>query len=84
MFFGLNGYHRFTATMAARRFQFLLATLSFDEQETREERRKADRFAVMRDFCEKFNKNCARSLAPSVYPAIDETLYPTRGQMGFK
>ena len=38
----------------------------------------------MQNFFEAFNKNCVNYLAPPVFLAIDETLYPTRGQFGFK
>ena len=84
MLFGPDGHHAFGATMSVKRFAFLNSMLSFDEPETRAERKKADKFAVMRDFFEAFNKNCGRYLAPPVFLAIDETLYPTRGQIGFK
>ena len=84
MLFGPDGHHAFGATMSVKQFSFLNSMLSFDEPETRQERKKADKFAVMWDFFEAFNKNCGRYLAPSVFLAIDETLYPTRGQIGFK
>jgi hypothetical protein len=70
--------------MSVNRFAFLIAMLSFDNQETRKERKKVDKFAAVRDFFEAFNKNCGRCLAPPVYLAIDETLYPTRARIGFR
>ena len=82
--YGPDGHHAFGATMSMNRFNFVISVLSFDDPETREEQKKEDKFAVMRVFFEAVNKNCARALAPPIYLAIDETLYPTRGRCGFK
>ena len=84
LLFGPDGHHAFGATMSVGRFKFITQCLSFDEPENREERKKADKFAIMRDYFEAFNKNCGRYLAPPVFLAIDKTLYPTRGRFGFK
>ena len=62
----------------------MISLLSFDDPNTREERKKSDKFAVMRDFFEAFSKNCSQWLAPPIYLAIDETLYPTRARIGFR
>ena len=43
-----------------------------------------DKFACFRDFFEKVNENNAKWRYPSPYLAIDESLYPYRGQIGFK
>ena len=78
------GPPQFSATMSRNRFLFILRHLSFDDEETRGERWKKDRFAAFRDFFESFNRNCITSLAPGDYLSLDETLYPMRTQIGFR
>ena len=56
---GPDGHHGFAATMSMNRFAFLISLISFDDPNTREERKKSDKFAVMRDFFEAFSKNCS-------------------------
>ena len=48
----------------------------FDDAASTSQRWKTDRFAACRDIFEKFNKNCAKNMAPDDFLAIDETLYP--------
>eukprot|EP00112_Aurelia_sp_Birch-Aquarium-sp1_P020887 Seg549.6 transcript_id=Seg549.6/GoldUCD/mRNA.D3Y31 product="PiggyBac transposable element-derived protein 4" protein_id=Seg549.6/GoldUCD/D3Y31 len=74
----------YQATMSRNRFVFLTNALSFDDAPTRQERWLHDRAAAIRDFFEQFNNNCARMRIQSEYLAIDETLYPYRGNIGFR
>ena len=53
----------FSAVMSRNRFAFILHNLSFDDESTRSERRKKDRFTAMREFFEKFNNQCIAGLS---------------------
>ena len=46
--------------------------------------RLQDKYALIRDFFEEVNKKNGLMRYPTVYLAIDETLYPYRGRLGFK
>ena len=74
----------FSAVMSRNRFVFILHNFSFDDDTTRNERWKLDRFAVIRVFFESFNDNCMSVLSPGDYLSLDETLYPMRTQIAFK
>ena len=78
------GHPMFAATMSRNRFTLLIANLSFDTQEEREEKWKFDRFTAIRKFFELFNLNCLKHVVPSEYLSLDETLYPMRNQIGIK
>ena len=43
-----------------------------------------DNFACMWSFFESFNKNISKFYYPSSYLAVDKTLYPYHGRIGFK
>ena len=70
--------------MSRNRFTFLLANLAFDDQTTRDDRWKKDRFAAIRQFFEDFNDRYMLCLIPGDFLSLDETLYPMRTQIGFK
>ena len=74
----------FEATMPLNRFVLISRFITFDEKSTRAERWRYDKFACMRSFFESFNKNISKFRYPSSYRAVDETLYPYRGRIGFK
>ena len=74
----------FSVVMSRNRFAFILHNLSFDDESTRAERWKKDRFTAIREFFEKFNNQCMLVLAPGDYLSLDETLYPMRMQISFK
>ena len=74
----------FGAGMSLSRFQFITRFVTFDDKATREDRWQYDKLARMREFFEAVNVNNARAHYPSFYLAIDETLYPYRGHIGFK
>ena len=78
------GHPMFAATMSRNRFTLLIANLSFDTQEEREEKWKFDRFTAIRKFFELFNLNCLKHVVPSEYLSLDETLYPMRNQIVIK
>ena len=72
----------FTAVMSRNCFAFILPNLSFDDESTRAERWKKDRFTA--EFFEKFNNQHMLVLAPGDYLSLDESLYPMRTQISFK
>ncbi|XP_057296254.1 piggyBac transposable element-derived protein 1-like [Hydractinia symbiolongicarpus] len=74
----------FSATMSRNRVFFIRTNLCFDDETTRDERWKHDRFAAMREVFESFNYECMSCLVPGDYLSLDETLYPMRTQISFK
>ena len=74
----------YSATMSRNRFLFILRHISFDDEDTRDERWRKDRFAAFRSFFKSFNRNCMTCLAPGDYLSLDDTLYPMRTQIGFR
>ena len=74
----------FSAVMSRNCFAFILHNLSFDDESTRAERWKKDRFTAIREFFETFNNQCMLVLVPGEYLLLDETLYPMRAQISFK
>ena len=64
-------------------FVFILRFITFDEKSTQGERWRY-KFACMQSFFESFNKNISKFHYPSSYLAVDETLYPYCGRIGFK
>lgn len=74
----------FDACMSLNRFQFISRFITFDDKPTRGERWVYDKYACFREFFEAVNINYAMGRHPSPHLAIDETLYPYRGAIGFK
>ena len=58
--------------------------MTFDDETTRGDRWKQDRFTVIRDFLEMFNEQSMTCLRACEYLSLDETLYPMRTQIAFK
>ena len=71
------------AVMPRERFHFLVRNISFDDEETRAQRWKKDRFAALREIFEKFNDQCSSVLCPDDYISLHETLYPMRTQIQY-
>ncbi|XP_043193754.1 piggyBac transposable element-derived protein 4-like [Amphibalanus amphitrite] len=69
--------------MTVNRFKHLLRVLRFDDRETREERKKVDKFAAIRELFEEFNKLLRVYFSPSECVTVDETLRSFRGRCGF-
>ena len=74
----------FSATMSRKRFTLLSRIITFDDFSTRTDRWEVDKFASFREFFEAVNCSFLKLRKPSVHLAIDETLYPYRGRIGFK
>lgn len=56
------GLQLFPASLSQRRFMFLMKCIRFDNTDTRDERKKLDTFAAVRDIFEKFNEQCKKTL----------------------
>ena len=65
-------------------FMFMNCFITFDDKEKRPDRWKTDKFACIRELFEAMNERNAKMRYPSPQLAIDETLYPYRGCIGFK
>ena len=52
----------------------LMSTMTFDDESTRAERWKFDRFTAVRGFLEMFNEECMSCLIACDYLSLDETL----------
>lgn len=75
---------RYKATMSERRFKFLINCLRFDDRGTRDERKKTDKFAPVRNIWEILLENCRSLYKPGTYLAIDEQLVGFRGRCPFR
>ena len=78
------GHPVFRATMSYNRFRFILANLTFDNLDTRQERWQYDRFAANREIFEDWNKKCAQMIQMDKFGTIDECLYACRNQVAFR
>ena len=74
----------FGATVSVNRFKFICRFGAFDGKTTRQDRWKNDKFACMREIFEAMNSRNASMRCPSALLAVDETLYPYSGHIGFK
>ena len=74
----------FGTTVSVNRFKFICRFGTFDDKTTRQDRWKNDKFACMREIFEAMNSRNANMRYPLALLAVDETLYPYRGHIGFK
>lgn len=72
MFSTQHGPAIYRAAMSERRFTFLLRCLSFDDKNTREERKETDRLAPIRKVWDTFIERCLASYVPSENLTVDE------------
>ena len=70
--------------MSENRLKFICHFVTFDEKPTRAGHWKGDKFACIRELFEAINIRNVKMRCPSALLAIDETLYPYRGCIGFK
>lgn len=77
------GIEIFRLTMSLFRFRFLLQTVRFDDKESRRQRREVDRLTPIRDFFEKFVKNCQACYCVGSDVTLDEKLEAFRGRCPF-
>ena len=69
--------------MGGRRFSTILRNLTFDDRSSRDERRRGDKFCLIREF-NSFDGNLRRHFAPSESVTVDESLLRFRGRCPFK
>lgn len=74
----------FKATMSRSCFQNIVARLRFDDKNTREERKKKDKFAAIREVWSDFQDNLQKSYIPGYNVTIDEQLLGFRGKCPFR
>lgn len=79
-----TGVPYFRATMSGSRFEFLTNCLRFDDKNTREERREADRLAPIRELFDDIVKKSTSFYTPSDCCTIDEQLLAFRGRCQFR
>lgn len=79
-----DGIEIFRLTMGLRRFRFLIRCLRFDDLETRQDRRKIDRLAPIRECFQRFNENCQKCYSPGENITLDEMLIAFRGKCVFR
>ena len=84
MFSKSMGPALYRAAMGERRFAFLLRALRFDDSETREERKRTDKFAAIREIFDMFINNCTSRYCPGENLTIDEQLIGFRGRCPFR
>jgi hypothetical protein len=74
----------FKATMARNRFEKIISCLRFDDITTREERKKLDKFAAMREIWLDFEDNLRTCYIPGSYVTVDEQLLGFKGRCPFR
>lgn len=73
------------AVMSEERFLFLLSTIRFDDQETRQNKiDSGDKLAAISKIYEIFNNNCKNNYTCSEYAVVDEMLVGFRGRCSFR
>ncbi|GBM64930.1 hypothetical protein AVEN_66122-1 [Araneus ventricosus] len=70
--------------MSLKRFKFLLRCCTFDDRETRNERRRTDKLAPMRETFEKFVEKCNSNYCVEQNVTIDEILEGFRVRCPFR
>ncbi|KAF0296268.1 Cubilin [Amphibalanus amphitrite] len=84
LFSAKHGPPLFRAAMGKQRYLALLAHISFDDAATRDDRRRADKFCIMREVFGMFDNNLRRHYTPSDDITIDESLIKYRGRCPFR
>lgn len=79
-----TGVEYFRLTMNQERFRFLLRALRFDDISTREQRKRLDKLAPIRDIFENFVKQCRENFRLGEQVTIDEMLESFRGRCEFR
>lgn len=78
------GSELFIATMAQRRFRFLLRVIRFDDKRNRANRSEIDKLAPVREMFEKLNDNFKKYYTVGEYVTLDEMLFAFRGRCSFR
>lgn len=72
------------AAMSIQRFKLLKKYIRFDDSSTRNERKKTDKAAAIRDVWNSFNSNLPKYFKPHESITIDEQLFPFKGKCPFR
>ncbi|KAK3894430.1 hypothetical protein Pcinc_001779 [Petrolisthes cinctipes] len=80
----MSGCPMYRAAMSKGRFEFLISCLRFDNPETRDERKRQDKFAPVRKVWDEFIENCGRLYVPHENLTVDEQLLGFRGKCPFR
>ena len=83
LFYGPFSRPFYRATMPVNRFRHIMRCIRFDDKATRQERRKSDNFAAIREVFVQFNALLLDYFVPSDCVTVDETLRPFRGRCSF-
>lgn len=70
--------------MSKKKFNFLINSLRFDDQTTRQERKSTSTLAPISNIWEMFVSNCVKSYKPCSYVTSDEDLVGFRGRCRFR
>lgn len=79
-----SGIEAFRLTMSITRFRFLLRYLRFDDLHSRDQRKKLDKLAPIRDIFDQFVDRCKNNYVHSEYVTVDEKLEGFRGRCSFR
>lgn len=72
------------SAMSQKRFTFISYCLRFDDKLNREERKKNDKLAPIREIFDMFVNACHSNYTPGPECTVDESLLSFRGRCGFK
>lgn len=83
---GTNGdsVEKFGLVMNIKQFKFIIRCLRFDDLRSRDERKKLDRLAPVRDIFTRFVQNCQKNYCLGENVTIDEKLEAFRGSCSFR
>lgn len=79
-----DGPSLFRMTMGKNRFRILLRGLRFDDITDREERKRTDKLAPIREVFDSFVEKCKANYEMGQYVTIDEMLEAFRGKCNFR
>lgn len=78
------GMNIFRMVMGEKRFRFLIRSLRFDDYTTREDRKRVDKLAPVREIFSIFINNCQKHYSLGQNVTIDEQLPGFRGRCSFR
>ncbi|XP_069701433.1 piggyBac transposable element-derived protein 4-like [Periplaneta americana] len=78
------GVNIFRMAMSEKRFRFLVRCIRFDNKISRNERRKTDKLAAVREIFTIFVNNCKTHYSLGQSVTVDEQLLAFRGRCGFR
>lgn len=74
----------FRASMSIKRYEILIASLRFDDAQTRAQRKQGDKAAAISEIFNKIISNSQEAYCASEFVTVDEMLVPFRGRCGFR